>query len=884
MPTAAKHFDIVVGLDMHLVQPPGPVPPVPIPHPFVGIVFDPFDYLPLLGSTVTVSGLPRAQAGTAVMPIPPHIPIGGVFVKPPGNEGEVFMGSATVEVEGEPFGFMGVPALDCSDIGVPPPPRPPKNPDDAVPPKGGPMSLMLPSSVVLSIPIGRPVTVGGPPTISIFSAAFATASNAFAGLRKLQQRSERMRKVSRRMHDRAEQLMRAKGMSDTARHRVHTAICAVTGHPVDIATGKVFTDQLDFEFPAPLALAFERKWLSTSGHRGALGHGWHHGFDLELRVDEHTQLVAIRLADDRVLACPLLPVGERWFDRKDKLELVREASGFVLRERSGLRYGFVGSPSLGAAGEAAMPLAFVEDQAGHRIELVRDGAGRLLELLDAGRRRYPIAHDAEGRILSIHGPHPEGPHPSGRGEVLLARYVYDRAGDLVEVHDGLGRVRRYAYRNHLLVRETDRAGLSFHFEYDDESKGIAARCLRTWGDEGIYDHRLDYAETHTAVTNSLGQRSVFHHSATAPGLIERVVDPLGHTHRVELDEWGDEKSEVDELGRTTRRSHDARGNVIEQVWPDGTTARFAYDAHDQLIRAIDQNGGWWQWTRDERGRLLARHDPDGGGLRVVWRGPFIDAIVDAQGRATRLEYDAANALVRAHLPDRATLAWAHDGAGHRIAQTSPTGAVQRLVRDELGRVLEVHEPDGLVRRYHNRHRHFDPRTSGYLCVDPIGLTGGVNVFGYVDDPLVEVDPLGRATDRTPFPSRQAALDHAYDAIGVPRGTQPDQTWYIGNDPRRRAQPGFVFSDDASEMGWYRVFETPQGTRVIAEHIRDPETPPHFHAGMPQGDVSRNGVNFRSGTPDSEDYHQARKDHFVYGTPRAPDRSKKRNGRRRMRCQ
>ncbi|PRQ03287.1 hypothetical protein ENSA5_17240 [Enhygromyxa salina] len=85
MPLAAKHFDIIIGVDVHIVQPPGTVPPAPVPHPFVGIVFDPFDYIPLLGSTVTVNGLPRAQAGSAGLPIPSHIPIGGVFVRPPGN-------------------------------------------------------------------------------------------------------------------------------------------------------------------------------------------------------------------------------------------------------------------------------------------------------------------------------------------------------------------------------------------------------------------------------------------------------------------------------------------------------------------------------------------------------------------------------------------------------------------------------------------------------------------------------------------------------------------------------------------------------------------------------------------------------------------------------
>lgn len=702
MPLAAKHFDVIVGLDVHIVQPPGTVPPVPIPHPFVGIVFDPFDYLPLIGSTVKVNGLPRAQAGSAGLSLPPHLPIGGLFVKPPESEGELFMGSSTVEVEGEPFGYLGLPVLSCSDIGVPPPPRPPKDPGDGKPPKpeppdGGPASLMAPMSIVLPIPIGRPVDVGGSPTISIFSLAFMAVRNAFAGLRKLQKQSEAMQRVSKRMHDRADDLMRAKGVSDTARHRVHTAICAVTGHPVDIATGKVFTDQLDLELQGPLPLAFERKWLSTSGHRGVLGHGWHHGWSLELRVEAVHKLIALRLADDRVRAFPLLEIGGRWFDRKEKIELSRDALGYLLRERSGLAYRFA---LIGEDGN--WPVSSIEDRAGHRVELLRDARGRLIAILDSGRRRFPVVSDEQGRIVEIHGP-----HPSADVDIPLVRYVYDRAGDLVEVHDALGNVRRYEYRAHLLVRETDRAGLSFYFEYDNgagpgrephdtRKPAIQARCLRTWGDGGIYDHRLEYGEGQTAVINSLGARDLYWHNDD--GLVERAQDPLGHSAKVVLDEWTCELAEIDELGRTTRRAYDARSNIIEQVWPDGTTARFAHDEHDQLVRAIDQNGGWWQWRRDARGCLLTRVGPDGGRLRLVWLGAQVEVIVDGRGSVTRLEYDAAGNLARVRLPDGGAPSWTYDRIGRWIASQSPTGAIQKLTRNLAGQVVEVYDPDGLHRR------------------------------------------------------------------------------------------------------------------------------------------------------------------------------------------
>src|SRR5215216_5276435 len=100
---AAKHLDPIMGIDVHIVQAPGPVPPVPIPHPYIGMVLDVMDYLPKIGATVYVNGLPRGKGGTAGQAVPPHIPMGGVFVKPPTNESELFLGSATVAADDDPL-------------------------------------------------------------------------------------------------------------------------------------------------------------------------------------------------------------------------------------------------------------------------------------------------------------------------------------------------------------------------------------------------------------------------------------------------------------------------------------------------------------------------------------------------------------------------------------------------------------------------------------------------------------------------------------------------------------------------------------------------------------------------------------------------------------
>ena len=151
----AKHLDPVVGLDMHMVQPPAPAPPLMLPIPTVGYLLDPADYSG--GSTVLVNGLPAARAGTPGVAAVPHIAPGGVFVVPPADVCEMYQGSSTVVVDGDALAGEAHPVLSCHDVGMPAPVRAWRSAPTT--------SLMLVSAAVLPIS-SPPVNVGGPPTIA----------------------------------------------------------------------------------------------------------------------------------------------------------------------------------------------------------------------------------------------------------------------------------------------------------------------------------------------------------------------------------------------------------------------------------------------------------------------------------------------------------------------------------------------------------------------------------------------------------------------------------------------------------------------------------------------------------------------------------------------
>lgn len=142
----ARHFDTVLGVDIHMFIPPG-APPVPAPSPFVGMLYDPADFGSSSKATVFVKEIPRAIEGTVGIATTPHPPVPGPYAPMiPTHDCEYFKGSAKVFADGQPVGFLGQPVLSCDSIGTPPPVR-----------KGKATvltGLYKPNSVVVSVPSG----------------------------------------------------------------------------------------------------------------------------------------------------------------------------------------------------------------------------------------------------------------------------------------------------------------------------------------------------------------------------------------------------------------------------------------------------------------------------------------------------------------------------------------------------------------------------------------------------------------------------------------------------------------------------------------------------------------------------------------------------------
>src|SRR5262245_51457285 len=239
-------FDPVIGVDIHMVMVPtpgGPVP-TPMPHPYIGIIFDPLGTAIATGlskvfsggGALFVNGFRAAGTGTDVRWLMKHFPTPpGTSFAPndiPDNKGTIVLGSKTVHFQGSSAARFTSMVSTCN------------------------YPLNFPTSMCMSVAAGAPVNVGGPDSLDVMAAVTRGIRTKWFSnlLNKLLKPGPRLAKI----------------------------LCFLTGHPVDVMTGEVLTDAVDFELPGLIPLKWERNYYSRSQYDGPLGPGWTHPLDVAL--------------------------------------------------------------------------------------------------------------------------------------------------------------------------------------------------------------------------------------------------------------------------------------------------------------------------------------------------------------------------------------------------------------------------------------------------------------------------------------------------------------------------------------------------------------------------------------------------------------------------
>jgi RHS repeat-associated protein len=529
--------------------------------------------------------------------------------------------------------------------------------------------------------------------------------------------------------------------------RLRRALCLITGHPVDIATGRVLTSQTDFELPGRIPIEFTRAYDSSAvDYEGPLGRGWMHKYDVHLWEDEGQEMIVLRNEEGLLAGFSLIGIGEKTFNPLDRQWLERlEDKVYVVRGKDGIGYKFAPVKErdsvteviddLEAKSEAtALRLSEIENRNGVRIRLFYEH-GRLARLEDmAGTRlnfSYITLDNGAGRLAEVTLALNEDSTRTAR----LVNFTYDAEGRLTNATDRGLIPWRYAYDQDLLVRETNRNGLSFHFEYKGE--GREARCVHTWGDGGIYERWLDYDREAgmTVVENSLRARTTYYFNELCLPL--RIVDALGGEERFSYGSNGELLSATDQVGRETKYLYNAQFERISVTHPDGTTRRFDYNSDSQPEKLTDETGAEVRFEYNDRGNITATIDALGQ-RREYSYNQFgdLERAVDELGGVRRFKWNEWGQVVECSAPGGAVNSYGYDERGRLVRIVNPLGQATTYSHDALGRLTRVERPDGVKRHYE-----YDPEGNLTSYVDANGAETRFRYVGY--NKLGErVDALG----------------------------------------------------------------------------------------------------------------------------------------------
>ncbi len=470
--------------------------------------------------------------------------------------------------------------------------------------------------------------------------------------------------------------------------------CTKVGHPIDVATGMLFTDKVDFSLPGPIPLVWERTWYSASDYQGPLGHGWHHAYDLGLTLDAETNVAVLRMADGRQVAFePPVSSDQPVLDRTSGLTLHRPdakaqtpAPWLVWNQREQLWYVFAPPTTDGNY----QPLHTIENATGQFIGFRYNTNRQLEQITDSAGRVLTVNYNEQGHLAAIHGPHPDEPD----AQIRLVGYDYDEWGNLIATTDAEGHQMRFAYENHRLVRETNAVGLSFYFEYEVNSQAdLPARCVHTWGDGGIFDTKLEYVDQQTTlVWDSYDQQTRYVHKN---GLVIEQINALGHQQQSVYNDYNELVAEVDGLGQTTRYEYNERGNRLSTTYVDGTRVQTEYDAADRPVAYTDAGGSIWRYAYNEQGLLKEQTDPLESQTRYAYdEQGRLTTVTNALGQATQLRYDEQHQLAHIVALDEQIRSRGYDALGRLVSLTDPVGAIQQRQYDRLGQLVKIVEPDG----------------------------------------------------------------------------------------------------------------------------------------------------------------------------------------------
>ena len=370
-------------------------------------------------------------------------------------------------------------------------------------------------------------------------------------------------------------------------------------------------------------------------------------------------------------------------------------------------------------------------------------------------------YDPMGRLKSQRTVWSGTPTPRGKQNPLVGgavnrRYVYDKAGNLIQSAD-------------------QRSGV-LHYVYDKIGRIQEARNSQTGRSETFaFDPAHNILDIPTSTPSPVGE-GWGEGKATAPisddpktqGRLKSPANPNLIS--------GNRLKSYNGIEYT----YDALGNLIYRQLPGGENQYYQYDLENQLVRAeIKKPAGnteIWTYAYDPFGRRLSKErqdklawtSTDPKRTHFVWDGTRLLQEYTYKGCYTYIytdqdSYEPLAQVFHNNQDEAQYLAYFHnDQIGIPREMTDIHGnllwygeytAWGRLKKD--GRVYkDAHQPFRLQNQYfdeetglhYNLMRYYEPEAGRFVNQDPIGLLGGENLYWFAPNTQSWVDWLGLHSD------------------------------------------------------------------------------------------------------------------------------------------
>jgi RHS repeat-associated protein len=206
-----------------------------------------------------------------------------------------------------------------------------------------------------------------------------------------------------------------------------------------------------------------------------------------------------------------------------------------------------------------------------------------------------------------------------------------------------------------------------------------------------------------------------------------------------------------------------RDHIAKRDGPGGAVSYF-YDSRDMLVR-IEDRFRTWEFSYDALGRRT-RKTVGGRSTEYFWDTDRLAAEISEAGRLRVYIYLNSLALAPLLFLDYDSID-AEPGSGASYFIFSNHLGAPVLIEDEAGRTVwqctyteyglahidrsstieyhlrfPGHYFDAETGLHYNRFRYYSPELGRYLQCDPEGIAGGLNLYAYTENPLVQVDIRG----------------------------------------------------------------------------------------------------------------------------------------------